>query len=227
MASMISAGGAVALLLAFSPLWISQASADDGEDSVFCAWAQQQIAGTGLVADVITHTVYEDFVSSHPGDSPLTVQQYWSNPVPGPSGMSRVVSCKMLTAERINQALGESGTGGAPPAAGDQSCELINSQILANLLSRIPRDQLAVPLDLLRVDKEQMAYVAPMWLESWPFEPLSRDDEGVLHIHSRALFVPYSAQISGSDRLNGGYYCHLIAPDYLEAVLRGKALPEA
>jgi len=225
MTSMISAGGAVALLLALSPLWITQARADDGEDSVFCAWAQQQLVGTGLVADVITHTVYEDFVSSQASDSPLTVQQYWSNPVPGPSGMSRVVSCKMLTAERINHALGESGPGGAPPAAGDQSCELINSQILANLLSRIPRDQLAVPVDSLRVDKEQMSYVGPMWLEPWPFEPLSGDEEGVLHIRSHALYVPYSSQISGSGRLNGGYYCHLIAPDYLEAVLRGTALP--
>ena len=101
------------LLLANFP-----ARADDGEDSVFCAWAQQVAAGTALTANVVTQTVFDDFVKSKASYSPLTVQQYWSNPVAGSDGMARVVSCKMSTAERINHAHQADSLDGAPAAAG-------------------------------------------------------------------------------------------------------------
>lgn len=221
----ISAAHTKALLFLLCVSWANQASADEGEDPAFCAWAQQQIAGTSLVANVVTHTSYEDFVSSKASDAPLTVQQYWSNPVPGPDGMPRVVSCKMRTAERINHAQEQEASEANSLAKGDQSCDLVNRQVLANQLNRIPDDQLAVPVGSLKVDEEDSTYIGPMWLKPWPFQPLSRDDEGVLHIHSRALYVPFSWWIPMPDRFKGGYYCHLIAPDYLRAVLLGEVSP--
>jgi len=196
---------------------IFTARADDGEDSVFCAWAQQVAAGTALTANVVTHAVFDDFVKSKASYSPFTVQQYWSNPVAGPDGLARVVSCKMSTAERINHA----HQADAPVAAGDESCDKVHREVLTALLNTIPRDALAVPADSLRVDQEERTYIGPMWLRPWPFQPLSRDAAGLLHIHSRALYVPFAWWIPMPDRFKGAHYCHLIAPDFLEAVLRG------
>ncbi len=205
------------LLLANFP-----ARADDGEDSVFCAWAQQVAAGTALTANVVTQTVFDDFVKSKASYSPLTVQQYWSNPVAGPDGMARVVSCKMSTAERINHAHQADSPDGAPAAAGDESCDKVHREVLTALLNTIPREDLAVAPDVLRVDREERTYIGPMWLRPWPFQPLSRDADGLLHIHSRALYVPFAWWIPMPDRFKGAHYCHLIAPDFLEAVLRGE-----
>lgn len=199
--------------------------AEDGEDSVFCAWAQQVIADTNLAANVVTHTSYDDFVLSKASDSPLTVQQYWSNPAPGSDNLMRVVSCKMKTAERINAASQESANGDSPVAAGDQSCAAVQREVLTNILNGIPRKELAIPADTLRVDEEESTFIGPMWLKPWPFEPLYRDDAGLLHMRSRALYVPFSWWIPMPDRFKGTYYCHLIAPDYLEAVLRGVVAP--
>ena len=213
--SVIAAG----VFLCFSPA--PGALADDGEDSVFCAWAQQVAAGTSLAANVVTHTVYEEFVKSKAATSPLTVQQYWSNPVDGPDGPARVVSCKMSTAERINHAYPSATEGGAPTAAGDQTCDAVHRQVLAVVLNGIPRDKLAVPADSLRVDEEELTYIGPLWLKPWPFQPLYRDDGGLLHIRSRGLKVPFAWWIPMPDRFKGAHYCHLIAPDFLEAVLRG------
>lgn len=220
----VSGAYAFAIALVLSPLWVSDVRADDGEDSVFCAWAQQLIAGTELVANVATHTGYEDFVKSKADTSPLTVQQYWSNPLNGPGGMPQVVSCKMKTAERINNAQAEAGQESVV-AAGDTSCELVHREVLGSLLSRIPRGQLAVPADKLRVDEEDTTFIGPMWLKPWPFEPLYRDEAGLVHIRSRALYVPFAWWIPMPDRFKGTYYCHLIAPDFLEALLRGEVSP--
>lgn len=212
---------AAALLLCGISALATTARADDGADSVFCAWVQQQVAGTPLAANVVTHTGYEAFVQSKATSSPFTVQQYWSNPVEGPTGLARVVSCKMATAERINHAFPDGVAEGTPAAAGDESCDKVNREVLAITLNAIPRDALVVPADSLRVDEEEMTYIGPMWLRPWPFQPLSRDDAGLLHIHSRALYVPFAWWIPMPDRFKGAHYCHLIAPDFLEAVLRG------
>jgi hypothetical protein len=212
----------VVATLALMLLAIFPARADDGEDSVFCAWAQQVAAGTALTANVVTHTVFEDFVKSKASYSPLTVQQYWSNPVAGPDGLAQVVSCKMSTAERINHAHQADAPDAAPVATGDESCDKVHREVLAILLNTIPPEALAVPVDSLRVDKEERTYIGPMWLRPWPFQPLSRDADGLLHIHSRALYVPFAWWIPMPDRFKGAHYCHLIAPDFLEAVLRGE-----
>jgi hypothetical protein len=206
------------LLLLLRP---SVSLADDGENSVFCAWAQQVIAGTSLLATVVTQRDYEDFVASKASTEPLTVQQHWSNHVDGPGSLARVVSCKMKTAERINHAHPLLAQEGEPAAAGDQSCDAVQRAMLAEVLNSIPRSELKVPADKLRVDTEEQTFIGPMWLKPWPFQPLSRDDEGILHLQSRALYVPHSWFIPMPDRFKGTYYCHLVAPDFLKAVLRG------
>jgi hypothetical protein len=128
----------------------------------------------------------------------------------------------MKTAERINSYYPVESPEDAPTAAGDRSCDVVQRVVLAEVLNTIPRAELVVSPDTLRVDPEEMTFIGPMWLKPWPFSPLSRDDEGLLHLHSRALYVPFSWWIPMPDRFKGTYYCHLVAPDFLKAVLRGE-----
>jgi len=190
----------------------------------FCAGAQQLIAQTSLSARVVEHADYDSFVQSKATASPLVVQQYFSRPLPGNPAMATVVSCKMKTAERISAAHPASGDA-APAAGADQSCDAIHRELLAAALGRIDPADLALQQDKVVVDKEALTFMGPMWLKPWPFAPLSRDESGRLHIQSRALYVPFAWWIPLPDRFKGTYYCHLIAPAFLEAVLRGEVHP--
>jgi len=190
------------------------------EQEGFCGWAQQVIAQTGLPAEVVTHTDYDSFVESKPGALPLQVHQYLSNPVPGNEDMPRVISCKMKTAERINNA-----RPGTPPAAGDLSCATVHREMLDSMLERIPATERVAGAARSVVLEEDMTYIGPRWLRPWPFNPLSRDESGQLQLHTRALYVPFAWWIPMPDRFKGSYYCHLVAPQFLQAVLRGEVDP--
>ena len=216
--------GFTGLVMSVSTVAIADTIRLENGTSDFCAGAQQILAQTGAVARVVTHSDYEAFVKSKPTASPLTVQQYSSTHLQGDNVMATVVSCKMKTAERINTAHAAAG-GEAPIAGEDQSCELLHQKMLTGLLEKIPAQELAISTDKLVVDDEELTYIGPMWLKPWPFQPLSRDEAGRLHIHSRALYVPFSWWIPMPDRFKGTYYCHLIAPGYLDAVLRGNVQP--
>jgi len=186
----------------------------------YCVQAQQIIAGTELEAKSKIHTEFEEFVESKALDKPLTVQQYSSVPLPGDETMNTVLSCKMKTAERINTAY-PSAAGEPPVADGDGSCQAVHRAWLDKIANSIPSGELALSPGELVVDDEDLTFIGPMWLRPWPFEPLYRGDDNRLHIRTRALYVPFSWWIPMPDRFKGTYYCHLIAPDYLEAILRG------
>jgi hypothetical protein len=196
--------------------------AEDTPD--FCAGVQQLIAQTSLSAKVVEHSNYDSFVKSKATTSPLVVQQYFSRSLAGDPALATVVSCKMKTAERINEA--QLGSGDSAPVAGaDQSCDAVHRDMLAAALGRIDPADLALQQDNVVVDEEALTFMGPMWLKPWPFEPLSRDESGRLHIKSKALYVPFAWWIPMPDRFKGTYYCHLIAPAFLEAVLRGEVHP--
>jgi hypothetical protein len=193
-----------------------------GED---CVQAQQIIAGTGLAARLDIYTDFDEFVKSKALDDPLTVAQFSSNPLPGDGGPDTVLSCKMKTAERINTAH-QAQSAPAPLALGDTSCQLIHQTWLREIVQRIPSGQLALSPEEFVVDDEQLTFIGPMWLRPWPFEALYRGEDGLLHIRSRALYVPFAWWIPMPDRFKGTYYCHLISPVYLEALLRGEVEPD-
>ena len=210
-------GGAalvVAWLLA-GPLQVQAAEAE------FCAWAQQVIAQTEEVPTVEVNASREAFIESKAFDQPFTVQQYWSSPV-GEDGMPSVVSCKMRTAERINNAHTE---GAAPVAGGDLSCHLLHEKMLDAAYTDTPADAQKIARERWVVEEEELTFMGPRWIDPWPFQALSRGEDGSLHLHTRALYVPMAWWIPMPERFLGNYYCHLIAPDYLRALVRGDLEP--
>ena len=186
----------------------------------FCAEAQQVLASTSLQATVVHHSDYEEFVASKALATPLTVQQFLSNPIAAGQEPARTLSCKMKTAERINAAA-QSADSDTPVAGGDSSCHAVQRHWLQQLRAAIPPGQGKLSVEDWVVDEEELTFMGPLWLKPWPFQPLYRDPDGRLHVRTKALYVPFSWWIPMPDRFKGTYYCHFASPLYLEGLVRG------
>jgi hypothetical protein len=186
----------------------------------FCAWAQEVIASTSLQASVEVHSERESFIESKAFDHPFTVQQFSAVPVSPDSSLNTVTSCKMRTAERINNR--HSVTAGTPVAGPDTSCEEVHRRMLADALAAIPAGEQQVPADRWVVEEEELTFIGPRWLDPWPFVPVVAAEDGRLQLRTRALYVPHAWWIPMPERFLGNYYCHLVSPPYLEALIRGE-----
>lgn len=202
-------------LLGFSP-----AGAGEGTDVEFCAWAQGVIAETSLQPAVKTHNTWDAFVESKPSDQPFRVEQYLSSHLQGEKGMNTVISCKMRTAERINTAHVLEGSD-SPPAGAESSCDAVHRAMLDRVYGNSASQDQAVERSQWVVAEEDLTFIGPKWVEPWPFVPLTPLADGRYQLNSRALYVPYSRWIPMPDRFLGNYYCHLVAPSYLEALVLG------
>ena len=185
----------------------------------FCVRAQQVIAATSVTPHLQVPTNRDDFVASKAFDEPFTVQQFESNPLPSDAGVHRVLSCKMRTAERINAAFASEGD--APVAQQERDCAAVHRVMLDDVLARVPEQGRALDPRQIVIDEEEMTFMGPSWLEPWPFQPVSLDAEGKLHLHSRSLYAPHAWWMPLPERFLGNYYCHLVAPAYLEGLIRG------
>ncbi len=201
------------LLLALPVLFSPLSHAEE-----FCGKAQQWIAQTGLQAQVVVFQDHEAFVESKASIDPLAVAQFSSNPEES-TGIPRVVSCKMKTAEQINAVYGTRGA----VAGSSQSCETVLAQMLESRFSQDAGTSIALPRDRFVIDEEDSTFIGPMWLDPWPFQPVSLDENGAVHLLSRSLYVPDAWYIPMPDSFKGVYYCHLISPEYLDALVSGAA----
>ncbi|MEH6568278.1 MAG: hypothetical protein V7709_04325 [Halioglobus sp.] len=194
-----------------------------GDDSVFCADAQALIAQTDLTAKNTVHDEYDAFVESKSVAFPLETQQFYSNPLGSDAKISKVVSCKMRTAGSIEDAYSDAQESAV--VGEDTSCEFLIATMLSDISSEIPPAKRALNLTSVEVDEEELTFMGPMWLDPWPFEPVYQDESGTVHLKSRALYVPWSIFIPAPAAFKGVYYCHLPAPAYLRALLKGEAAP--
>lgn len=190
------------------------------ERADFCAAAQTAIAQVNIRARNTLHTSYEAFVESKAVAFPLETQQFYSSPARGDAKLNTVVSCKMKTAGRIRDAyLAAEQT---VIVGQDRSCDFLTERMLDQVTSAIDPAQIRVTANSLVVEKEELTFMGPMWLRSWPFQSVYRDESEVLHLKSRALYVPWSSFIPAPAAFKGVYYCHLPSPQYLEALLLGR-----
>ena len=198
-------------------------SPGDGRD--LCARAQGLIAETDVIAENTLHHSYDAFVESKAVAYPLQTQQLYSNPLLLNSKLSdsklyAVVSCKMRTATSIAQAY---STAGESAVVGeDQSCHHLVKTILMEVRSAMDAKEKTAVFKNIVVEDEELTFMGPMWLSPWPFQSAYRHQSGTLHLKSRALYVPGSWYIPAPVAFKGVYYCHLPAPDYLQALLLGQ-----
>ena len=184
----------------------------------FCLEAQRVVVRTGVRPVLVVHEDFDAFVKSKAIIDPLTIQQYiWyedddrSRPV--------MVSCKLKSADHLNEALGE-GT-----AAGNGQCQDMNRLTYDRVRARLG----AVNVQPVFFDPAEVvmndANPGPEWLK--PFELTSRSDSGVLTVRSKGFRVDWTDQRYAKvpARFRGVQYCHLVAPDYFARLVTGKARP--
>ena len=178
----------------------------------FCLQGQHLIADTALNPEVVVHDNYESFVDSKASLEPFQIHQFLSNPQ-GEAQMPTVISCKLKSAESLNQFFDPEEE--QPVAGEDHGCQRITQTHLDYALAKWGGDA-----SQFTVVEEVQTYMGPSWLEDWPFQAARRNDKGQWELHSRALRVVDAWYVPLPDSIKGVHYCHMVAPEYLEALVR-------
>lgn len=212
----------VTLALLLAGQFPAGSTAGSDVDPGFCAWAQGVIAETALVPAVNVHRDWASFVDSKPTDQPFEIDQYYSSFLPGEGAPVTTVSCKMRTAERINAVHGSLDGTDTPRAGAESSCDEIHRRMLEQVYQAVPAAHVAIPRERWDVLEEDMKFTGSGWVDPWPFVSVTAGEGGRLRLHTRALYAPHAWWIPMPERFLGNYYCHLAAPGYIEALVRGQ-----
>jgi hypothetical protein len=123
-----------------------------------------------------------------------------------------MISCKVKSVDHLQAAYGA-------PAAGRQgACEQVTRSIVEQARAGTRAGGPAVI-----VEPEQQVWTGSSYLG--PFELLTRDAAGALHVNTRYMRVDWDdwRWYVMPNRLRGHLYCHLIAPEYLARLVQGEA----
>jgi len=196
------------------PITVPATTTDD-----FCTAVQNILADTTVPSEL---TVFPDMASyrqSKPTPRPLTNSQVVTL---DDQGRPKMISCKVKAADHIRSEYGED-------AAGEQGeCRDITLMVQENVARRIePKDRILAAavrnyaIEPDRIYQTGRAYLAPFPLT---FEGI----DGIYHINTQSLRVDWTdwRWFIMPNVLRGQVYCHIIAPEYLEALAWGKAAPE-
>ena len=191
------------------------------DTDTYCLDAQRVVTRTTVPMNLIVHDDFSAFVKSKAIIEGPTIHQFnWYSP----DGNIQGISCKMKSADHLNIEFGD-GTAGP-----DGYCQDMNSQVYEMIRLRTDDPAYAsVTFDLSErlESKEQSNMIGPTWLK--PFRMTYLAPAGELHIATKGFVInftdPRYQKFPASWR--GTHYCHLIAPEYLAALLRGNAAADA
>ena len=175
----------------------------------FCSEVQRVTAETSIKANLTVHKTSWDYRHSKPGIEPVEIHEYVS---PDAQGRPKMVSCKVKAVDHLQAIYG-------PKAAGRQgTCEQVTRSIVEQERARAGGSALA-----LRIDPEEQVWTGSSYLA--PFELLSKDSSGTLHVHTRYMRVDWNdwRWYIMPNKLRGHLYCSVIAPEYLARLLHGEA----
>jgi hypothetical protein len=193
-------------------LWLAAsanaASAGNWAIDGFCREVQRVTAESRVNAELVIHATSGAYRASKPGIEPVIIHQYVTADA---AGRPKMISCKVKTADHLIAAYG-------PSAAGRQgSCEQVTRNIVDQAIARAgpgaPR---------LVIEPEQQVWTGSDYLG--PFELLTQDAEGVLHVNTRYMRIDWGdwRWYLFPNRLRGHLYCHVIAPEYIARLLAGE-----
>ena len=179
----------------------------------FCQKAQQMIAGTSLESENKVHSTMESFIKSKAVEYPLQTHQFVGFESADTKGASLAltISCKLKTAERINNGLIESGDNEVSSrATNERSCKYVNQNTWHDVFSSLTSIQKVEAKKRIVFDDDDNTFMGPFWLRPWPYQ-VAYTRDGVTHIRSKSLHIEYSIFIPMPARFMGTHYCHLIA----------------
>ena len=204
-----------------SPLYaqdVQQGEAAEGSDlSGFCQWGQELISNTDVEAENVIYDVFSDFTASKAflDETQLIIRQYIEYEERDGVQTPKLVSCKVKSVDHLNKVRGE-GT-----ASDAQYCKIVHEKMVAKLSDEL---NLSEPPNVI-FDEDETVWTGSNWIKPWPYQVAYEDDNGVLHLRAKGLYVPYAWYIPMPARFKGVQYCHLAAPNYLRALLTGAREP--
>lgn len=192
--------------LSFLP-WTGHAAADWQLDT-FCKEVQRVTAETAVEAQLVVHPTSGAYRASKPSIEPVIIHQYLSVDA---GGRTTMISCKVKTVDHLVAVYGAS-------AAGRQgNCEQVTRSVVAQAQAQAGPGARKVV-----IDAEQQVWTGSNYLG--PFELLTQDADGVLHVNTRYMRIDWDdwRWYLFPDRLRGHLYCHVIAPDHIARLLAGE-----
>jgi len=187
----------------------SALAADNWALETFCSEVQRVTAETSVKANLTVHKTSWEYRHSKPGIEPVEIHQYVS---PDAKGRPKMISCKVKAVDHLQAAYG-------PQSAGRQgTCEQVTRSVVAQ-----ERARAGARVPVVRIDAEERVWTGSSYLA--PFELLSRDASGTLHLHTRYMRIDWEdwRWYIMPNKVRGHLYCSVIAPEYLARLLQGEA----
>ena len=187
----------------------SALAADNWALDTFCSEVQRVTAETSVKANLTVHQTSWEYRHSKPGIEPVEIHQYVS---PDAKGRPKMISCKVKAVDHLQAIYG-------PNAAGRQgTCEQVTRSIVEQERARAGAGARPV-----RIVPEEQVWTGSSYLA--PFELLTKDAAGTLHIHTRYMRIDWEdwRWYLMPNKVRGHLYCSVIAPEYLARLLQGEA----
>lgn len=183
----------------------------------YCLSAQVVVAKTLVPMQLVVHDDFDAFVKSKAViEGPEIQQLNWYDQ----AGNIQGISCKLKSADHLNLEFGE-GTAGP-----DGLCQDMNRQVYKLLQEQMTDpvfDPVIFDVNETFSDQGKPIMMGPQWLA--PFRMTYLDDNGALHVATKGFLTDFTDErfLNMPARFRGVHYCHLIAPEYLERLMRGAA----
>ena len=197
----------------------SAATLPDTTTDTFCTAVQEILAETAVPSKLTVYSDMAAFRQSKPTPRPLTISQVVTL---DQQGLPKMVSCKVKSADHIRAEYGKA-------AAGEQRyCREITAMVHAKIVAKLETEapELAATVRGYVIEPDEPHTTGRMYLSAFPLA--FADNEGNLHINTQSLQVDWDDWrfYIMPNVLRGQTYCHLITPEYLEALARGQAQPD-
>ncbi len=188
-------------------------------NAAFCEVAQYLISNTAQRPRNVMHGDYESFKKSKTRIEPFETHQFVSYADAAHTQPMRI-SCKMKTVDHI---VAHYGAAAAGPI--QNTCRDLNHRIANNVFAALTEEQRArakYPLAKIVLEPDRKHLMGSKWVSD--YQSLWATPDGTLHLLAKALHVEYTDWIWrwAPERFRGVYYCHLVAPEHLRAMILGE-----
>jgi len=183
----------------------------------YCLEAQRIVTRTNVPMELVVHEQLATFVRAKTNIEGPTIHQFnWRDS----EGKLQAFSCKMKNADHLQLTFGTDAAGpdGVCQDMNIQVYKLVRRQTANVIVGNVIFDQ-----SESSAQKKKVSMPGPDWL--MPYTMTYFDDAGDLHVAAKGFIIEFAdprfQKMPATWR--GTHYCHLIAPDYLAALLQGKA----
>lgn len=209
----------VSTALAIGATMASATPLPDTTTDTFCTAVQEILAGTTVASELTIYPDIASFRQSKPTPRPLTNSQFVTL---DEQGRSKMVSCKVKSADHIRSEYG------ADAAGPQRYCREITVMVHAEVVAKLEADEpeLAATVRGYIIEPDEPQPTGAMYLSDFPLA--FADGDGNLHINTQSLQVNWDDWHFWimPNVLRGQTYCHIITPEYLEALGRGQVQPD-